>query len=189
MQLRDLQDEKPWRVMDGRLFNSPVWAELLQFGTSHGWTGPGSSEWESLGSQLEGKETASVFITLPVPWERSWESGKRLKQGWKIGIIEETDFLGILHCLGRRGIRTNAHGRIYCFGLSSCSPVPGTPSALPHGSPSLQHLHNPFYPTFIVKTQWPFIAWKGLIRKWNHWNPMGSATGNDVYPNRIVTLD
>lgn len=161
----------------------------LQFGTSHSWTGLGSLEWESLGNQLEGKETASVLIKLPVPWEGSWESGKRLKLGWEFGIIKEMDFVGILHCLGWREIRTNAHGRIYCFGVSSCSPVPGTPSALPHGFPSLQLLHNPVYPTSIVKTQWPFTAWKGLIWKWNHWNPMGSATGNDEYPNRIVTLD
>lgn len=28
VQLRDLQDEEPWRVMDGRLFNSPVRGEL-----------------------------------------------------------------------------------------------------------------------------------------------------------------
>lgn len=36
VQLRDLQDEEPWRVVDGRLFNSLVWGELLQSGTSHG---------------------------------------------------------------------------------------------------------------------------------------------------------
>lgn len=90
--------------------------------------------------------------------EGSWESGKRLKQRWQIGIMKEIHFLGILHCLARREMGTKAPGRIYCFALSSCKLVPDTPSALPGGFPSLQLLHNPFYPTFTVKTLWSFIA-------------------------------
>lgn len=62
------------------------------------------------------------------------------------------------------------------FDLNSCNTIRATYSAYSYGVSWLQLPDKKTFFHFYYKTLVVFYYMKGLIHKWNHWNPMGSVS-------------